>query len=35
MSCVGFGQLRENEGTERHIEGVGWGMWIPLNLFLV
>ena len=28
-------QSRENEGTERDIEGVGWDMSIPLNLFLV
>ena len=26
---------RENEGTERDIEGVGWDMSIPLKLFLV
>ena len=25
---------RENEGTERDIEGVGWDMSIPLKLFL-
>ena len=26
---------RENEGTERGIQGVGWDMSIPLKLFLV
>ena len=26
---------RENEGTERDIQGVGWDMSIPLKLFLV
>ena len=26
---------RENDGTERDIEGVGWDMSIPLKLFLV
>jgi len=26
---------RENEGTERDIEGVGWDISIPLKLFLV
>ena len=26
---------RENEGTERYIQGVGWDMSIPLKLFLV
>ena len=26
---------RENKGTERDIEGVGWDMSIPLKLFLV
>ena len=25
---------RENEGTERDIQGVGWDMSIPLKLFL-
>ena len=25
---------RENNGTERDIEGVGWDMSIPLKLFL-
>ena len=28
-------QSRENEGTERDIQGVGWDMSIPLKLFLV
>ena len=28
-------QPRENEGTERDIQGVGWDMSIPLKLFLV
>jgi len=26
---------RENEGTERDIEGIGWDMSIPLKLLLV
>ena len=26
-------KTRENEGTERDIEGVGWDMSIPLKLF--
>ena len=26
---------RENEGTERDIQGVGWDMSIPLKLVLV
>ena len=26
---------RENEGTERDIQGVGWDMSIPLKSFLV
>ena len=30
-SCIS----RENEGTERVIQGVGWDMSIPLKLFLV
>ena len=30
-----FISTRENEGTERDIEVVGWDMSIPLKLFLV
>ena len=28
-------ESRENKGTERDIQGVGWDMSIPLKLFLV
>ena len=28
-------KTRENEGTERDIQGDGWDMSIPLKLFLV
>ena len=30
-----YRKARENDGTERDIEGVGWDMSIPLKLFLV
>ena len=30
-----WSKSRENEGTERDIQGVGWDMSIPLRLFLV
>ena len=32
---LGYVLPRENEGTERDIQGVGWDMSIPLKLFLV
>ena len=32
--CINY-LSRENEGTERDIQGVGWDMSIPLKLFLV
>ena len=28
-------EARENEGTERYIQGVGWDMSMPFKLFLV
>ena len=35
VSHIDYIETRENDGTERDIEGVGWDMSIPLKLFLV
>ena len=35
VNCYVWKISRENEGTERDIQGVGWDMSIPLKLFLV